>query len=79
MDKPFSHYESMWAFLDVQGQLILQAEVGSDHNLSKRKCMFISASIKRIGSKTIKKKRRHHFPHYKSNGVFLDVQGQITT
>ena len=30
----------------------------------------LPASIKRIGSKTIKKRWRHHFPHYKSMGAF---------
>ena len=29
-------------------------------------------------SKTIEKKQRHHFPRYKSKGVVLEVQGQIT-
>ena len=30
------------------------------------------------GSKTTKKRLKHHFPHYKSMEVFLDVQRQIT-
>ena len=30
----------------------------------------LPASIKRIGSKATKKRRRHHFPHYKSIGAF---------
>ena len=30
----------------------------------------LSASIKRIGSKTTEKRWRHHFPHYKSMGAF---------
>ena len=33
--------------------------------------LSLPASIKRIGSKTTKKKWRHHFPHYKSIGVFF--------
>ena len=33
--------------------------------------LSLPASIKMIGSKTTKKKWRHHFPHYKSMGVFL--------
>ena len=31
---------------------------------------LLPASIKRIGSKTTKKRWRHHFPHYKSMGAF---------
>ena len=30
----------------------------------------LPASIKRTGSKTTKKRWRHHFPHYKSTGAF---------
>ena len=30
----------------------------------------LPASIKRTGSKTTKKRWRHHFPHYKSTGTF---------
>ena len=34
-------------------------------------CMsLLSASIKRIGSKTTEKRWRHRFPHYKSMGAF---------
>ena len=45
----------------------------------RRSMSSLPASIKRIGSKRkIDKKWRHHFPHYKSVGVFLEVQGQIT-
>ena len=29
-------------------------------------------------SKTIEEKWRHHFPRYKSKGVVLEVQGQVT-
>ena len=31
---------------------------------------LLPASIKRTGSKTTKKRWRHHFPHYKSIGAF---------
>ena len=34
------------------------------------------ASIKRIGSKAIKKRWRHHFPHYKSMGAFCCLGNQ---
>ena len=44
---------------------------GRNSNLSEILCMSsLPASIKRIGSKTIKKRWRHHFPHYKSMGDF---------
>ena len=32
---------------------------------------LLNESIKRIQSKTTEKKWKHHFPHYKSMGVFL--------
>ena len=35
-------------------------------------------SIKKVGLKTTKKRWKHNFPHYKSIGVFLDTQVQIT-
>ena len=35
-------------------------------------------SIKKIGSKTTKKRWKHHFPYDKTMGVFLDIQVQIT-
>ena len=31
-------------------------------------------SIKMIGLKTTKKRWKHHFPHHKTMGVFLDIQ-----
>ena len=44
---------------------------GRNSNSSKILCMSsLPASIKRIGSKTTKKRWRHHFPNYKSMGAF---------
>ena len=44
---------------------------GQNSNLSEILCMSsLPASIKRIGSKTTKKRWRHHFLHYKSMGAF---------
>ena len=41
--------------------------------------MFVlPESITKIGMKTTKKSCKHHSPHYKSMGVFLDIQVQIT-
>ena len=73
MQTPFSHYKSMGNFLDIQGQLTPKSLVRSDRNsnLSEILCMSsLPASIKRTGSKTTKKRWRHHFHHYKSTGAF---------
>ena len=44
---------------------------GQKSNLSEILCMSsLPASIKRTGSKTTKKRWRHHFLHYKSTGTF---------
>ena len=52
---------------------------GRISNSSKLKCMLsLPASMKRIRSRTAKKKWRHHFSHYKPMGTFSDVQGQLT-
>ena len=40
--------------------------------------MYYLKVTKKIGSKTTKKRWKHHFPHYKTMGVFLDTQVQIT-
>ena len=34
---------------------------------------LLPESIKKIGSKTNKKRWKHHFPHHKTMGVFLDI------
>ena len=39
---------------------------------------LLPESIKKIESKTTKKRWKHHFPHHKTMGVFLDIQVQIT-
>ena len=52
---------------------------GRISNLSKHLCMLsLPASMKRIRSKTVEKKWRHRFSHYKPMGIFSDVQGQVT-
>ena len=44
---------------------------GRNSNSSEILCMpSLSASIKRIGSKSTEKRLRHHFPNYKSKGAF---------
>ena len=40
--------------------------------------LLLPESIKKIRMKTTKKSWKHHFLHYKSMGVFLDIQVQIT-
>ena len=40
--------------------------------------VLITASMKRIRSKTAKKTWWRSFPHYKSMGIFSDAQGQLT-
>ena len=70
---PFSHCKSMENLLDTQGQLTPQSVVRSDRNSNSSEILCMSslpASIKRTGSKTNKKRRRHHFPYYKSTGAF---------
>ena len=39
---------------------------------------LLPENIETIGMKTTKKSWKHHFRHYKSMGVFLDIQGQVT-
>ena len=73
MDIAFSHYKSMRNFLDAQRHLIPQSVVqsGQNSNLSEILCMSsLPASVKRIGSKAIKKRWRHRFPHYKTMEAF---------
>ena len=46
--------------------------ISKNSNSSKLLCLFLlHESIKRIQSKTTEKKWKHHFPYYKSMGVFL--------
>ena len=71
MKTPFSHCKCMGNVF--QGQLTLYSVVraGRNSNSFKILCMsLLPASIKRIGSKAIEKRWRHHFPHCKSMGGF---------
>ena len=77
----FSHYKPMGIFSDFQGQLTPQWVVQSSRNsnLSELSCMSsLPANMKRIRSRTVEKKWRHHFSHYKPMGIFSDIQGQLT-
>ena len=52
---------------------------GRISNSSKLSCMIsLPASMKRIRSRTVEKKWRHRFSHYKPMEIFSDVQGQLT-
>ena len=52
---------------------------GRISNSSKLSFMLsLPASMKRIQSRTVEKKWRHRFSHYKPMEIFSDVQGQLT-
>ena len=83
MQTPFSHDKCMGNFLDIQGQLtpksVVQLLPAPDRNSNSSEILCMSslpASIKRTGSKTTKKRLRHHFPHYKSTGAFFCHENQ---
>ena len=68
-------------FLDAQGEVTLLSMVGSGwiSNSFKLLCMSsLPVSMKRIRSKTVEKKWKHRFSHYKSMGIFSDAKGQLT-
>ena len=66
---------------DAQGQITLELVVVSGRNLnsSKLSCMsLLPARMKMIQSKMKELEWSQHFSHYKSMGIFLDAQGQLT-
>ena len=68
-------------FSDVQGQITLVLVVASGRNLnsSKLSCMSsIPARMRLIKSKMKELECSQEFSHYKSMGIFTDVQGQLT-
>ena len=68
-------------FSDTQGQITLGLVVVSGRNLnsSKLSCISsLSARTKMIQSKINELEWSQHFSHYKSMGIFLDAQGQLT-
>ena len=80
METTFSHSKSMGNVLDTQGQLTPKSVVRSGQNLNSFKILCMSllpASIKKIGSKATEKRWRHHFPHYKSMGVFCCMDTRV--
>ena len=68
-------------FSDAQGQITLESVAVSGRNLnsSKLSCIsLLSARMKMIQSKMNELEWSQHFSHYKSMGIFLDAQGQLT-
>ena len=68
-------------FSDAQGQITLELLVvsGQNLNLSKLSCMSsLPARMRMIDSKMNELECSQDFSHYKSMGIFLDAQGQLT-
>ena len=68
-------------FSDAQGQITLELVVVSGRNLNSFKllCMFsLPARMRMIESKMKELECSQDFSHYKSMGIFLDTQGQLT-
>ena len=66
---------------DAQGQITLVLVVVSGRNLnsSKLSCMsLLPARMRMIKSKMKELECSQDFSHYKSMGIFLDAQGQLT-
>ena len=68
-------------FSDAQGQITLELVAVSGRNLnsSKLSCMsLLPARMRMIDSKMKELECSQDFSHYKSMGIFLDAQGQLT-
>ena len=68
-------------FSDEQGQitLVLVVVYGRNLNSSKLSCMStLPARMRMIDYKMKELKCSQNFSHYKSMGIFLDAQGQLT-
>ena len=68
-------------FSDTQGQLTPKSVVEYCQNLNSSKILWLallSARMKKIHPKMNALERSQHFLHYKSMGIFLDAQGQLT-
>ena len=68
-------------FSDAQGQITLELVVVSSRNWnsSKLSCMsLLPTRMKMIHTKMKELEWSQHFSHYKSMGIFQDVQGQLT-
>ena len=68
-------------FSDAQGQITLKSVVvsGRNWNSSKLSCMsLLPTRMKLIHTKMKELEWSQDFSHYKSMGIFLDAQGQLT-
>ena len=68
-------------FSETQGQITLELEKVSGRNLNSSKLLFMSSLHARMRMIELKVKElecSRDFSHYKSMGVFLDAQGQLT-
>ena len=68
-------------FSDAQGQITLELVVVSGRNLNSSKLSWLSslpARIRMIDSKMKELECSQDFSHYKSMGIFLYPQGQLT-
>ena len=68
-------------FPDAQGQLTPMSVMESSRNSNPSKLLWLvllSAKIKKSHQKMKVLEWSQHFSHYKSMGIFLDAQGQLT-
>ena len=68
-------------FSDAQGQITLESVVVSGRNLNKSKLLCMSSLLARmrvIESKMKELECSQDYSHYKSMGISLDAQGQLT-
>ena len=68
-------------FSDEQGQIsqVLVVECGRNSNSSKLSCMSsLPARMRMIDSKMKELECSQDFSHYKSMGIFPDIQGQLS-
>ena len=68
-------------FSDAQEQLTPKSVIESCRNSNSSELIWLvllSARMKKIHPKMKVLERSQHFSHYKSMGIFLDAQGQLT-
>ena len=71
----------MTFFSDAQGQLTPKSAAEFCPNSNSSKLLWLSslpARMKKIESKMKALECLQDFPHYRSMGIFLDAQGQLT-
>ena len=65
-------------FYDAQGELTPKSVMESCLNSNSTELLLLSARMKKIHPKMKVLEWSQHFSHYKSMGIFLDAQGQLT-